>query len=887
MKVIKPQRVGVLTRPYEVRRELRLGVSVLLFVPLDGSRALLPEVALWPLAAEEMGGAPVLDAGIPKSRCEYLVAGAAYSQAGEGRRRCAVRATVAGRQKTLLVTGDRYWQDERVSEAQPFERLALDWRYAFGGPGYATNPVGRGLVSEDVGGVHVLRLPNIEYPDELVQSPKSRPRPAGFGALDVTIAERARKAGTHDGRWLREDFPGFARDIDWTFFNVAPGDQQFDEEAFALDTSYEFQNLHPTRELVAGRLPNVRARCFVSRAGRAPQVLDEILLRLGTLWFFPARERAVLVFHGATEVLEDDASDITHLLAGAEDAETGSRPLSEYADVLVRRLDPEKGYLAALKDAELCPSELSPRDAAEVQLEAELTGEGLLQKRQAKRRDRELAERRAEVASYGLDPDQHGPIAHAEEPAPALDDIPAYLEKVAANVEREQREQREFAERQDRDNEALFAKLGLDYAVVKAELAHKAGGPPSFSAEAKAAELRALIESFAAQGLPTEHIQEILDDPEQQRNWRFAEEQGREAYRHTAHLQHPAAAQTPEASARARAALEVRRATGVAGADFTGADLSGLDLSGALLEGALLESTLLSGSNLRGAKLAGAVLAHADLRGADLEGADLRGANLGSALLGGANLSHSELEGAVLAKAQLEGTRFEAAHIARTDFSGARFEATRFVRVSAAETTFMECALRGVDFSGARLERCNFLEVELSEARFCEADLSGSVLLGCTVAAADFAGARLVNLRAVEGTVFDGASFSGADLSLANLRGISLKRASFERATLDGADLSGANLEGANLYRAVARGARFGRANLSRARLVGANLMEASLASARLDGADLTGAHLFGADLSRIHLDLGTVLEPTSLLHARLHPMRIGGRSLLPDSEPT
>src|SRR5205814_1483990 len=98
----------------------------------------------------------------------------------------------------------------------------------------------------------------------------------------------------HDGRWLREDFPGFARDIDWTFFNVAPDDQQFDEEAFALDTSYGFQNLHPTRELVGGRLPNVRARCFVSRAGRAPRVLDEILLRLGTLWFFPARERAVL-----------------------------------------------------------------------------------------------------------------------------------------------------------------------------------------------------------------------------------------------------------------------------------------------------------------------------------------------------------------------------------------------------------------------------------------------------------------------------------------------------------------------------------------------------------------------------------------------------------------
>jgi hypothetical protein len=670
MKVIKPQRVAVLTRPYEVRRELRLGISLLLFVPLGEQRALLPEVALWPLATEEMAGAPVLDAGIPKSRCEYLVAGSAYPVLGEERRQCAVRATVAGRQKTLLVAGDRYWRDGRVSEAQPFERLPLDWRYAFGGPGHPSNPIGRGLVTEDMGGVPVLRLPNIEYPDDLAQSPSSRPHPAGFGALDVTIPERALKSGTHDARWLREDFPGFARDIDWTFFNVAPGDQQFEQEAFALDSAYEFRNLHPSRGVIDGRLPNLRARCFVSRARRAPAMLEEVSLRLTTLWFFPARERAVLVFQGAVEVNEDDASDITHLLAAAEDAALESRPTSYFAEVLTRRLDPEKGYLAALKDSELCPSDLSPLDPAAAQLEAELTGEGLLEQRQAKRRDREIAERRTLVATYGLDPDLHGPVAHAEESAPTLDEMPAYLEKVAADVERQERDQRDYAERRDRENAALFAELGLDYDVVKAELAQKPGGPPGFSAEAKAADLRRLIESFAAQGLPTGHIQDILDDPEQQRMWRFAEEQGREAYRLSAHLQHPAPVRTTAASVGARAALEARPTVGAAGADFTGADLSGLDLAGLVLEGTFLESARLAGSNLRGAKLGGAVLAHADLRGADLEGADLRGANLGSSELGGANLSNAELEGAILAGARLERTRFDGARIGRTDFRG-------------------------------------------------------------------------------------------------------------------------------------------------------------------------------------------------------------------------
>jgi uncharacterized protein YjbI with pentapeptide repeats len=886
MKVVKPQRVGLLTRPYEVRRELRLGVSVLLFVPLGSTRALLSEVALWKLAAEEMGGA-ALDAGIPKSRCEYLVVGSAHPVLAEGQGQCAVRATVAGQQKTLLVAGDRYFHQGGISEPQHFESLPLDWAYAFGGPGHASNPHGRGLVPEDVGGVPSLRLPNIEYPNDQMQSPSSRPQPAGFRALDVTVPERAQKAGTHDARWLREDFPGFARDIDWTFFNVAPGDQQFDGDAFALDAAYEFRNMHATRGIIEGHLPNVRARCFVSRVGRAPDALEEVPLRLGTIWFFPGRERAVLVYHGATEVIEDDASDITHLLAAAEDAAGEGRLAQYYSEVLGRRLDPEKGYLEGLKDSQLCPTELSPPDPVDAQLEAEFTGEDLLELRQAKRRDREIAERRAEVAALGLDPDVHGPVAIPEEPVPSLEDLPAFVEKVVADAERMQREQAEDAERRHRENEALFVTLGLDYGVVREELAPKPGGPPEFTAAGRAADLRQQIDAFAAQGLPTQHMQEILDNPEQQRMWRFAEEQELQGYRVSAHLRAPALARSADASAQARAVLGEARSHGAAGADYTGVDLSGLDLSGVMLEGALLESARLVGTNLSGAKLANAVLAHADLRGADLDGADLRGANLGGAQLAGANLSNTDLEDAILAGANLEGARLDASHMARTDLSGALCTATSFARVRAAETTFMDCELRGVDFSGAGLARCNFLRVDLREARFSDADLSNAVLLGCQVAAADFSRARLVNLRAVEQTVFDGASFLGADLSAANLRGSSLKAVRLELAKLDGADLSAASLEGANLYRCVARGARFGRADLTRARLVGANLMEAFMASARLDGADLTGAQLFGADLSRIHLDLATKIDAESLLHARIYPVRAGGRSPLPDSGAT
>src|SRR5262249_48058224 len=138
-----------ITRPFEVQRKLLLGVSLLLYVPLGTRRALLPEMALWPLATEEMGE-PILDAGIPKSRAEYLIAGAAYPALGEEGRECEIRASVHGRTKTLKVSGDRYWNGDRISEPLPFRKLPLEWRYAFGGSGDVHNPAGRGVASENI-----------------------------------------------------------------------------------------------------------------------------------------------------------------------------------------------------------------------------------------------------------------------------------------------------------------------------------------------------------------------------------------------------------------------------------------------------------------------------------------------------------------------------------------------------------------------------------------------------------------------------------------------------------------------------------------------------------------------------------------------------------------
>ena len=196
----------------------------------------------------------------------------------------------------------------------------------------------------------VQPLPNIEDPKRLVNSPGDRPLPAGFGPYDLTWPQRFNKAGTYDKKWMKERFPGFAGDMDWTIFNMAPDDQQM-EGAFKGDESFTLEFMHPEKARLAGQLPGAVARCFVNQKTAEGEVFKEVSTKLDTAWFFPHAERGVLVYHGYTRVAEDDASDVLQIVAAVE--EMGApRPVEHYKGVLAARLDKETGAIASLRDAE-------------------------------------------------------------------------------------------------------------------------------------------------------------------------------------------------------------------------------------------------------------------------------------------------------------------------------------------------------------------------------------------------------------------------------------------------------------------------------------------------------------------------------------------------------
>ncbi|MCA9683973.1 MAG: DUF2169 domain-containing protein [Myxococcales bacterium] len=894
MKVLKPSKLSVLNRCFEHRRRYYMGVSVLAFIPLEDAPVLLPEAAMWVFAGERLG-AEALDVGIPKARGEFLVDGKAFAPGGAPAAGVPVRAAVGPIDKQLYVQGDRYWSGLGATEPMAFTEMPLGWAQAYGGEGYTRNPLGKGFAEIEVEGTKLRPLPNLEDPRQLVSSPRDRPEPAGFGPIDISWPQRTALAGTHDQHWLENLFPGFAADVDWGLHNLAPRDQQR-EGFWQGGEPFRFDNLHPSKAVV-GELPRFRARVFISRSHRIgeprppaaeikagykapPKALEEIPLALQTLWFFPDAELGVLIWQGSTLVAEEDGADILHLVAAAEHADR-PRSIERYLEVATSRFDKDFAPIAALREWELLPEDLGPapgpadEDAVLNKIE-NLAGQNMHRRMAA-----EAEKGRAYVASFGLDPDIHGPAkVGPPTPPPSPQEIPALLEELKRKeiAERAEMEAKQKAAQAEIDKMVDEAGIdGFNSEVLHEEQKQTQIGPPTWTAAALHAMLEKEAIATRSHGFIVEELEEMLVDEKLHAHWDEVERQMFASYRLQAHRQTPAPAMAMELREPTRARVQAAVAGGedFAKLNMTGADLSGMSLVGADLRGAFFESANLDGADLSNAILSGATLAHASLRGTKLDGAKLDGVNLGKARLTetslrGCNLEKAVLEEAVLERAVLDGCNCEGISLLRAKFDGVSAREIVGVRL-----LFLEVELAAVDFGGARMFQATFIANDLRGSRFAGANLASTTFLNSKLDGVDFSGADLTNVRCVEGTTMAGAVFTGATLVSANLRGMPLAGADFRKATLDKADLCECDLAGAKFYQAVARGTKFEVADLRGAELMSANFMHASFARATIYGADLRGANLHGTDMARVRSDSAVQLDGALLTKVRIHPRHV------------
>ncbi|MGH8497947.1 MAG: DUF2169 family type VI secretion system accessory protein [Methylococcales bacterium] len=175
------------------------------------------------------------DLVLTKKTTDVLVVGYAYAPGDKPVTELDVGFRVGPVQKMLRVFGDRQWAASGASSAQPFTKMPIVYERAFGGADPKSdhpdrdwewrNPLGTGFV---VSGDHAdgLKLPNIEYPNELMRSKKDRPSPAGFGPICSHWQPRVSYAGTYDDHWMKNRQPLLPDDFDERFFQCAPLDQQ-------------------------------------------------------------------------------------------------------------------------------------------------------------------------------------------------------------------------------------------------------------------------------------------------------------------------------------------------------------------------------------------------------------------------------------------------------------------------------------------------------------------------------------------------------------------------------------------------------------------------------------------------------------------------------------
>lgn len=226
----------------------RTGIDTL-YVVVKATVTLRPTLALAeeqvpPVLADEYYGEPALtslrtvsDMHIGKPGTDVLLVGKAWAPGGRPVTQSQVSLSVAERRKTILVTGNRVWQNGQPSRPHPFESIPLVWERAFGGwhrkgekvLAEERNPVGCGFDGgRSAGEMQGLAVPNLEDPAAPLARLGQRPAPVCFAPTGASWLPRRTFAGTYDAAWQRNRAPYLPDDFNPRFFQCAAAEFAFD-----------------------------------------------------------------------------------------------------------------------------------------------------------------------------------------------------------------------------------------------------------------------------------------------------------------------------------------------------------------------------------------------------------------------------------------------------------------------------------------------------------------------------------------------------------------------------------------------------------------------------------------------------------------------------------
>ena len=157
---------------------------------------------------------------LPKGEnTDVIVLGCAYPPHGRPATRATVSVQVGTVKRSLAVIGNRFWQNGKMSDPEPFEKMPITYANAFGGKAEVEidqgsfitladprNQEGKGFnAAAMIPAIasqfktpdgyprfsEIRPLPNIEDPDHLISSPEDAPVPAYWATVPMSTAIHA------------------------------------------------------------------------------------------------------------------------------------------------------------------------------------------------------------------------------------------------------------------------------------------------------------------------------------------------------------------------------------------------------------------------------------------------------------------------------------------------------------------------------------------------------------------------------------------------------------------------------------------------------------------------------------------------------------------------
>ncbi|MGX1096050.1 DUF2169 domain-containing protein [Amorphus sp. MBR-141] len=834
--IIKPMRLGILTKCTPHEGGAIFTVTALGFFDLLAPDYLLMEMGLWPTAAEQLPPGSVLDLGTPKPNGELIVGGSAIPPGGHPVEKLLVRVSVGPISKTIMAIGNRAWvrgdHGPVFSDPLKFNSIPLVPQLAFGGQGIEANPVGRGAGGRQLYEAgHKASLPNLEDPARPILDIDDAPPPAWFGPYPPDAPWRKKYLGTYNRAYMKTHFPGYPADFDTRYFLTAPADQQLDGY-FRGDEPIRVSGMSSSHPKVKSRLPGIRARAFIRRTSE-PAGLHELPMKLDTVWIFGSVNKGLVAFRGSCQVEDIEGDDVADVMIAYERMTDPPRDPEHYSEVYALRRDPKTKAAHLLSDFQLSPV-IDPA-VKEARRQRKLED---FERRMQAFSDAQAFQIRKQYEQHGL------PTALL--PTIPMPKIPPIAVPTKEEIERGEAdfaellddlaEQKKFAdtvmvemEQLRRDMIAKSGMAALDALPSLADIAPHIKADPAYAGALGQIHIEEVDRSEAMAQLDAliEQMPTLADrSPEQQAEVHAAVASAKDLITGKIFDDPDALAGPPEdrfARARARALdlpearpfFEARRQIGEAAER---------------LETAGLSEMLSEVRDIIAPDKISEMLARMEDEGIDPATVSAARGQLAS--------SEAKLaELLPILKSDVPGEGFDALLADIAGHAAARAPADPQAMVR--EFTAMFDLMEPLVIDGNRKARLISLEpVEPQpplDAR--SAKRLGRLILGeigiNNLAGRDLAGADL------SGADLSGADLTGTMLDAANLEGAKLARVKAHRTAFTGANLKGANFHGAELIEANLASARMTGANFAKARIERPNLMLATLDDVDLEGATL------------------------------------------------